>query len=194
MSLDFSKMRTAAYGLWSHSNRLFALSGNNALLEFLLDVSLLDIKERDALISRQYALVLMCFGRNLKKVVLNTSYALLVILFQGAPQLTENYLDSKKVRKAKYLDKLSFDLNLNCPYVQSHPRELLSSLKFASFTIFILLNLKATHIKNCWYKYFEGCVLWSFMTWRTNEFFTAQLVGNLNIKLKLDAVQFLVGN
>ena len=76
MSLDFSKMRTAAYGLWSHSNRLFALSGNNALLEFLLDVSLLDIKERDALISRQYALVLMCFGRNLKKVVLNTSYTL----------------------------------------------------------------------------------------------------------------------
>ena len=130
MSLDFSKMRTAAYGLWSHSNRLFALSGNNALLEFLLDVSLLDIKERDALISRQYALVLMCFGRNLKKVVLNTSYTLLVILFQGAPQLTENYLDSKKVRKAKYLDKLSFDLNLNCPYVQSHPRELLSSLCF----------------------------------------------------------------
>ena len=113
MSLDFSKMRTAAYGLWSHSNRLFALSGNNALLEFLLDVSLLDIKERDALISRQYALVLMCFGRNLKKLVLNTSYTLLVILFQGAPQLTENYLDSKKVRKAKYLDKLSFDLNLN---------------------------------------------------------------------------------
>ena len=106
-------MRTAAYGLWSHSNRLFALSGNNALLEFLLDVSLVDIKERDALISRQYALVLMCFGRNLKKVVLNTSYTLLVILFQGAPQLTENYLDSKKVRKAKYLDKLSFDLNLN---------------------------------------------------------------------------------
>ena len=60
MSLDFSKMRTAAYGLWSHSNRLFALSGNNALLEFLLDVSLLDIKERDALISGLYALVLMC--------------------------------------------------------------------------------------------------------------------------------------
>ena len=192
MSLDFSKMRTAAYGLWSHSNRLFALSGNNALLEFLLDVSLLDIKERDALISRQYALVLMCFGRNLKKVVLNTSYTLLVILFQGAPQLTENYLDSKKVRKAKYLDKLSFDLNLNCPYVQSHPRELLSSLCF--FTIFLLLNLKATHIKNCWYKYFAGCVIWSIMTWRTNEFFTAQLVGNLNIKLKLGAVQFLVGN
>ena len=192
MSLDFSKMRTAAYGLWSHSNRLFALSGNNALLEFLLDVSLVDIKERDALISRQYALVLMCFGRNLKKVVLNTSYALLVILFQGAPQLTENYLDSKKVRKAKYLDKLSFDLNLNCPYVQSHPRELLSSLCF--FTIFLLLNLKATHIKNCWYKYFAGCVLWSIMTWSTNEFFTAQLVGNLNIKLKLAAVQFLVGN
>ena len=147
MSLDFSKMRTAAYGLWSHSNRLFALSGNNALLEFLLDVSLLDIRERDALISRQYALVLMCFGRNLKKAVLNTSYTLLVILFQGAPQLTENYLDSKKVRKAKYLDKLSFDLNLNCPYVQSYPRELLTSLCF--FTIFLLLNLKATHIKNC---------------------------------------------
>ena len=39
MSLDFSKMRTAAYGLWSHSNRLFALSSSNALLEFLLDVS-----------------------------------------------------------------------------------------------------------------------------------------------------------
>lgn len=51
MSLDFSKMRTAAYGLWSHSNRLFALSSSNAILEFLLD---------------------------------------------GAPQLTENYLDSKK--------------------------------------------------------------------------------------------------
>ncbi|KAK2566497.1 Conserved oligomeric Golgi complex subunit 3 [Acropora cervicornis] len=51
MSLDFSKMKTAAYGLWSHSNRLFALSSSNAILEFLLD---------------------------------------------GAPQLTENYLDSKK--------------------------------------------------------------------------------------------------
>ena len=192
MSLDFSKMRTAAYGLWSHSNRLFALSGNNALLEFLLDVSLLDIKERDALISRQYALVLMCFGRNLKKLVLNTSYTLLVILFQGAPQLTENYLDSKKVRKAKYLDKLSFDLNLNVHMY----RVTLESfwVLFAFFTTFLLLNLKATHIKNCWYKYFEGCVLWSFMTWRTNEFFTAQLVGNLNIKLKLAAVQFLVGN
>ena len=62
--------------------------------------------------------------------MLNTSYTLLVILFQGAPQLTENYLDSKKVRKAKYLDKLSFDLNLNCSYLQSHPRELLSSLCF----------------------------------------------------------------
>ena len=192
MSLDFSKMRTAAYGLWSHSNRLFALSGNNALLEFLLDVSLLDIKERDALISRQYALVLMCFGRNLKKLVLNTSYTLLVILFQGAPQLTENYLDSKKVRKAKYLGKLSFDLNLNVHMY----RVTLESLwvLFAFFTTFLLLNLKATHIKNCWYKYFAGCVLWSFMTWRTNEFFTAQLVGNLNIKLKLAAVQFLVGN
>ena len=41
MSLDFSKMRTAAYGLWSHSNRLFALSSSNAILEFLLDVSML---------------------------------------------------------------------------------------------------------------------------------------------------------
>ena len=39
MSLDFSKMKTAAYGLWSHSNRLFALSSSNAILEFLLDVS-----------------------------------------------------------------------------------------------------------------------------------------------------------
>lgn len=39
MSLDFSKMKTAAYGLWSHSNRLFALSSSNAILEFLLEVS-----------------------------------------------------------------------------------------------------------------------------------------------------------
>ena len=139
-------MRTAAYGLWSHSNRLFALSGNNALLEFLLDVSLLDIKERDALISRQYALVLMCFGRNLKKLVLNTSYTLLVILFQGAPQLTENYLDSKKVRKAKYLDKLSFDLNLNCPYVQSHARELLSSLLFLLLFSYSILKQHTSKI------------------------------------------------
>lgn len=45
MSLDFSKMRTAAYGLWSHSNRLFALSSSNAILEFLLDVSTLGIKQ-----------------------------------------------------------------------------------------------------------------------------------------------------
>ncbi|XP_031565571.1 conserved oligomeric Golgi complex subunit 3-like [Actinia tenebrosa] len=51
VSLDFSKMRTAAFGLWSKSSNLFSLSSNNAILEFLLE---------------------------------------------GAPQLTESYLDSKK--------------------------------------------------------------------------------------------------
>ncbi|XP_020896480.1 conserved oligomeric Golgi complex subunit 3 [Exaiptasia diaphana] len=51
VSLDFSKMKSAAFGLWSKSNKLFSLSSNNAILEFLLE---------------------------------------------GAPQLTESYLDSKK--------------------------------------------------------------------------------------------------
>lgn len=40
----------------------------------------------------------------------------MVILFQGAPQLTENYLDSKKVRKAKYLNEhFHFHPNLHFP-------------------------------------------------------------------------------
>lgn len=39
LSLDFSNMRTAAYGLLSKSTRLFALNSNNSLLEFLLEVS-----------------------------------------------------------------------------------------------------------------------------------------------------------
>ncbi|XP_032237953.2 conserved oligomeric Golgi complex subunit 3 [Nematostella vectensis] len=51
VSLDFSKMRTAAYGLWSKSGHIFSLNSSNAILEFLLE---------------------------------------------GAPQLTESYLDSKK--------------------------------------------------------------------------------------------------
>ncbi|CAB3989375.1 conserved oligomeric Golgi complex subunit 3-like [Paramuricea clavata] len=37
LSLDFSNMRTAAYGLLSKSARLFSLNSNNALLEFLLE-------------------------------------------------------------------------------------------------------------------------------------------------------------
>ncbi|XP_046853016.1 conserved oligomeric Golgi complex subunit 3-like [Xenia sp. Carnegie-2017] len=37
LSLDFSNMRTAAYGLWSKSSSLFSLNSNNALLEFLLE-------------------------------------------------------------------------------------------------------------------------------------------------------------
>ena len=53
MSLDFSKMRTAAYGLWSHSNRLFALSSSNAILEFLLDVSTLKWKQTPLSIFRE---------------------------------------------------------------------------------------------------------------------------------------------
>ncbi|EDO40929.1 predicted protein [Nematostella vectensis] len=51
VSLDFSKMRTAAYGLWSKSGHIFSLNSSNAILDFLLE---------------------------------------------GAPQLTESYLDSKK--------------------------------------------------------------------------------------------------
>lgn len=42
VSLDFSKMRTAAFGLWSKSSKLFSLSSNNAILEFLLEVSAFD--------------------------------------------------------------------------------------------------------------------------------------------------------
>lgn len=38
LSLDFSNMKTAAYGLLSKSARLFSLNSNNALLEFLLEV------------------------------------------------------------------------------------------------------------------------------------------------------------
>ena len=39
ISLDFSKMKSAAYGLWSKSGKMFSLSSNNAVLEFLLEVS-----------------------------------------------------------------------------------------------------------------------------------------------------------
>lgn len=36
-SLDFSKVKTAAFGLLQKRKQLFAMSSNNALLEFLLD-------------------------------------------------------------------------------------------------------------------------------------------------------------
>lgn len=36
-SLDFSKVKTAAFGLLQKRKQLFALGTNNALLEFLLD-------------------------------------------------------------------------------------------------------------------------------------------------------------
>lgn len=36
-TLDFSKMKTAAFGLIQKRNQLFSLNSNNALLEFLLD-------------------------------------------------------------------------------------------------------------------------------------------------------------
>ncbi|XP_058965587.2 conserved oligomeric Golgi complex subunit 3 [Pocillopora verrucosa] len=89
MSLDFSKMRTAAYGLWSHSNRLFALSGNNALLEFLLD---------------------------------------------GAPQLTENYLDSKK--------DVDVELRIVCEqFIQNVSESLISPLSAFLTKVTVIKNL-----------------------------------------------------
>ena len=43
ISLDFSKMKSAAYGLWSKSGKMFSLSSNNAVLEFLLEVTGFDL-------------------------------------------------------------------------------------------------------------------------------------------------------
>ena len=40
VALDFTKMKTAAFGLLSKGTRLLSLSTNNAILEFLLEVSL----------------------------------------------------------------------------------------------------------------------------------------------------------
>ena len=40
VALDFSKMKTAAFGLLSKGTRLLSLSTNNAILEFLLEVSI----------------------------------------------------------------------------------------------------------------------------------------------------------
>lgn len=37
MSLDFSKVKTAAFSLLQKRSKLFSLSANNALLEFLLE-------------------------------------------------------------------------------------------------------------------------------------------------------------
>lgn len=89
MSLDFSKMRTAAYGLWSHSNRLFALSSSNALLEFLLD---------------------------------------------GAPQLTENYLDSKK--------DVDVELRIVCEqFIQNVSESLISPLSAFLTKVTVIKNL-----------------------------------------------------
>lgn len=89
MSLDFSKMKTAAYGLWSHSNRLFALSSSNAILEFLLD---------------------------------------------GAPQLTENYLDSKK--------DVDVELRIVCEqFIQSVSESLIAPLSAFLAKVTVIKNL-----------------------------------------------------
>ncbi len=40
VALDFSKMKTAAFGLLSKGTRLLSLSSNNAILEFLLEVGI----------------------------------------------------------------------------------------------------------------------------------------------------------
>ncbi|CAH3023669.1 unnamed protein product [Porites evermanni] len=89
MSLDFSKMRTAAYGLWSHSNRLFALSSSNAILEFLLD---------------------------------------------GAPQLTENYLDSKK--------EVDVELRVVCEqFIQNVSESLIAPLSAFLAKVAVIKNL-----------------------------------------------------
>ena len=102
MSLDFSKMRTAAYGLWSHSNRLFALSSSNALLEFLLDVSGIALC---IIMCARLNVLIITMQENTKFIsyrVEKLSFSL-AIFFQGAPQLTENYLDSKKVKAEVFI-------------------------------------------------------------------------------------------
>ncbi|KAJ7330668.1 Golgi transport complex subunit 3 [Desmophyllum pertusum] len=82
-------MRTAAYGLWSHSNRLFALSSSNALLEFLLD---------------------------------------------GAPQLTANYLDSKK--------DVDVELRIVCEqFIQNISESLISPLSAFLAKVTVIKNL-----------------------------------------------------
>ena len=42
--LDFAKLKTAAYGLFSKGSQLLSISSNNALLEFLLEVRHVHLK------------------------------------------------------------------------------------------------------------------------------------------------------
>lgn len=58
VSLDFSKMRTAAFGLWSKSSKLFSLSSNNAILEFLLEVSAVQIDYIPCILTCMYMVLI----------------------------------------------------------------------------------------------------------------------------------------